>query len=102
MSFRQACVTAVFFAGRLTDRYFLSCPSGKPVKSLFGIAQRPDLIDVEIFLVIPRQPFFGVGGNGGGLALEGGEVIEGVGVVEFAGVDQAHEEIPHVGTVLRW
>lgn len=55
---------------------------------------------VEIFLVFSWQPFFGVGGNGGGVAL-GGEVIAGVDVFEFAGVDQAHEEVPHFDTVLR-
>jgi hypothetical protein len=30
-----------------------------------------------------------------------GQVIEGVYAVQFTGVDQAHEQIPHVGAMLR-
>ena len=33
------------------------------------------------------------------MAVEFGQVIEGVGVAKFAGVDQAHEEIADMGTV---
>ena len=33
------------------------------------------------------------------VAIEFGEVIEGIGPAEFAGVNQAHENVAHVGTV---
>ena len=36
------------------------------------------------------------------MALEGGQLIRGVGPVESAGVDEAHEEIPDAGSVLGW
>jgi hypothetical protein len=32
--------------------------------------------------------------------LQFGEVVEGIDVVEFAGVDQAHEQVAHAGAVL--
>ena len=34
------------------------------------------------------------------MLLQFGEVVEGVNIVEFAGVDQAHEQVAHAGTVL--
>ncbi len=34
-----------------------------------------------------------------GVFLQFGEVVERIGVVQFAGVDQAHEQIAHLGAV---
>ncbi len=36
-----------------------------------------------------------MGGDIAGVANEGGQVVEGVGLIEFAGVDQAHEDVAH-------
>jgi len=33
------------------------------------------------------------------VAIELGEVVEGIGPTQLAGGDQAHEHVPHVGTV---
>jgi hypothetical protein len=33
------------------------------------------------------------------VAIQLGEVVEGIRPAQFAGVDQAHEDVPHVGTV---
>ena len=33
--------------------------------------------------------------------LQFGEVVEGIGLIQFASMDQAHEQVPHLGTVLR-
>lgn len=35
------------------------------------------------------------------MAIERGEVVERIGPAEFARVEQAHEDIPHVGAVVR-
>jgi len=50
--------------------------------------------------VIPRHPCRRILGQLGGVLLQLGEIVEGIGVVQFAGVDQAHEQITHVGTLL--
>lgn len=34
-----------------------------------------------------------------GMTLELGQVVEGVGVAQLAGMDQAHEQIAHLGAV---
>ncbi len=50
--------------------------------------------------VVPRHPGRRIPGQFGGVVLQFGEVMEGIGLVQFASMDQAHVEIAHVGTVL--
>ena len=50
--------------------------------------------------IIPRHPRRRVPGQFGGVVLQFGEVMEGIGLVQFARMDQAHVEIAHVGAVL--
>jgi len=50
--------------------------------------------------IVPRHPLAGGGGHLAGVLLQFGEVVERIGAVEFAGVDEAHEQIAHAGTVL--
>jgi hypothetical protein len=52
--------------------------------------------------VFPREPLGWVCFHRGGMTLENGQVIERVDPVEPAGVDQAHEEVTHPGSVLRF
>lgn len=42
-----------------------------------------------------------MGGDFAGMAEEFGEIIEGVCLIELAGVDQAHEHVADAGPVLR-
>ena len=51
--------------------------------------------------VIPRHPRRRVGGQLRGMPLQLGEVVEGIGAGEFAGVDQAHEQVPDLGALQR-
>ena len=43
--------------------------------------------------VVPGEPVFGGGADPGGVLLEGGEVVEGVGFAESASVDDGHEDV---------
>jgi len=49
--------------------------------------------------IVPGHPVSGVHGEFRGVAIQLGEVIEGIGPAEFAGVDQAHEDIPDMGSM---
>lgn len=49
--------------------------------------------------IIPGEPLGWVCFDRGGMALKGAEVIEGVGPVESASMDEAHEEITHARSV---
>jgi hypothetical protein len=51
--------------------------------------------------VIPRHPVCRIGRHLRGMPLQFGEVVEGVGTIEFAGVDQTHKKIPHLGAIER-
>ena len=51
-------------------------------------------------VIIPREPSPGVCFHPAGMALESGQVIKGIDAVESAGMDEAHEEVPHPGSVL--
>jgi len=50
--------------------------------------------------VVPRHPPHRVLGQLLWVFLQFGEVIERIGVVQFAAVDQTHEQIAHLGAVL--
>jgi hypothetical protein len=50
--------------------------------------------------VIPRHPCLRILGQLDGVFLQLGEIVEGIGVVQFAGVDQAHEQVTHPGALL--
>jgi len=49
--------------------------------------------------VVPGHPFRGLAFQLCGVSLQLGEIIERIGAVEFAGVDQAHEQITDPGAV---
>jgi hypothetical protein len=49
--------------------------------------------------VIPRHPGRGILRQLLGVPLQLGEVLEGIGAIQFAGVDQAHEQITHLGAI---
>lgn len=51
-------------------------------------------------VVVPGHLFLGVFFAEDRVAQEGDEVLEGVGVVEFGGVDEVHEDIADMGAVL--
>ena len=51
--------------------------------------------------VVPRHPVGRIGRHFRGVALQFGEVVEGVGAAQFAGVDQAHEKIADLGAIER-
>jgi len=53
----------------------------------------------EGYLVVPGHPVGGGFGDPVGVLCEGDEVVEGVLVLDFAGVDDAHEEVADVGAV---
>ena len=50
--------------------------------------------------VIPRHPCRRILGQLLGVFLQFDEVVEGIDAVQFAGVDQTHEQIAHLGAVL--
>ncbi len=52
-------------------------------------------------LIVPRHPVRGIGRQFRGVLLQFGEVMEGVGAAQFAGVDQAHEKIADLGAIER-
>ena len=59
-----------------------------------GICWRGDA--VEHLAVVPGHPAAGICGRIIGMAFQFGEVVEGVGLAEFAGVNEAHENVAHV------
>jgi hypothetical protein len=66
--------------------------------SLSGILARTSLM--KGLAVIPRHPGRRILGQLFGVFLQFDEVFEGIGVVQFAGMDQAHEQISHLRAVL--
>jgi len=50
--------------------------------------------------VIPGHPCRRILGQFVRVFLQLGEVVEGIGVVQFTGVDQTHVQVTHLGTVL--
>jgi len=50
-------------------------------------------------VVIPRHPRRRILGQFDAVFLHLGEVVEGIGMAQLAGVDQAHEQIAHLGAV---
>jgi hypothetical protein len=80
-NFRYACLTGFFLAGRLGRRVGTgtrSCGRG---------------------LVVSRHPVGGVFCDCGGVALECEEVVERGDMIQFSGVDQAHEDVADVRAV---
>ncbi len=51
--------------------------------------------------VVPRHPLARTGCHLRGVALQFGEIVEGIGAAQFAGVDQAHEKIADLGAIER-
>ncbi len=51
--------------------------------------------------IVPGHPAGGVGGRLAGVSENIDEIAEGIGPAELGRVDQAHEEVPHPGAVLR-
>jgi hypothetical protein len=51
--------------------------------------------------IVPRHPAGGLGDQFSRVPLSFRQVVEGVDVREFAGVDQAHEQVPDFGSVQR-
>ena len=83
MLLRQACGPA---------KKLLAAAVGEVFAGLVWTALAGDRLGVRLG-VIPRQPVGGAGLNRGGVALQGGQVIEGVDLVEPAGVDEAHKGV---------
>ncbi len=52
--------------------------------------------------VIPGHPLRWVGRQLPGMPLQLGEVVEGIGSIQLAGVDQAHEQVTGLGAVQRF
>ena len=50
--------------------------------------------------IIPRHPGGRILGQFAGVVLQFGEVMEGIGVIQFTGMNEAHVEIAHVGAIL--
>lgn len=50
--------------------------------------------------IIPRHPGRWIVGQFLGVILQFGEIVERIGAIQFARVDQAHVEIAHLGAVL--
>ena len=51
--------------------------------------------------IVPRHPRRWIRRQFAGVPLQLGEVVEGIGIREFAGMDQAHEQIADFGAVQR-
>ena len=81
VSLRQACVKRNFPAVN---------PDRQVVDGLFA----------QVSLIIPWQPLFGMVAKRYRMLFERRQVIERIDVVQAAGMDEAHVEIPDVGTVL--
>ena len=54
---------------------------------------------LKCIAVVPRQPVVGVRGQLISMLLQFGEIVEGINVVQFTGVDQAHEQVSHASPV---
>ena len=54
---------------------------------------------LERFPVVPGHPFLRAPGHVLGMPLQLGQIIEGISASKLAGVNQAHEDIAHMGTV---
>lgn len=50
---------------------------------------------------VPGHPLRRIGHHFGDVPLQFGEVVERVGAIEITSVDQAHEEIAHLGAIER-
>jgi len=49
--------------------------------------------------VIPGHPGGGMLGQFGGVIMQCGEVVEGIGAVQFAGMNEAHVQVAHLHPV---
>jgi hypothetical protein len=66
-------------------------------RGLGGIRAPSSLL--KRFLVVPGHPGRRLLCQLGRMFLQFGEVVEGIDAVQFAGMDQTHEQIPHLGAV---
>jgi len=76
-------------------------PGGKhstPDEDLSGVRACTGVL--KGLAVIPRHPRRRMLGLFGAVFLQLGEVVEGIGLIQFAGVDQTHEQIAYLSTVL--
>ena len=55
----------------------------------------------QLLAVIPGHPRGRIGRQLGGVALQLAEIVESIGASQFAGVDQAHEQVAYLRTVQR-
>ena len=69
-----------------------------PGGGLSGVRVRTGVL--KGLVIIPRHPRCRILGHLGAVFLQLGEVIEGIGVVQFAGVNQAHKQVPHPSALL--
>src|SRR3974390_321996 len=54
----------------------------------------------ELVAIVPRHPLLRTSSHRLAVFLQCGQVVEGIGITELAGVDEAHEQVPNMGTVL--
>ncbi len=54
---------------------------------------------LQCLLVIPWHPGGGMLGQFGGVILQYGEVVEGIGAIQFAGMNEAHVQVAHLRPV---
>ena len=54
---------------------------------------------IDRLLIIPGHPRGGMGHDAFEVLLQFGEVVKGIDVIQFAGVNQTHEHVADLGTV---
>ena len=55
----------------------------------------------QLLAIIPGHPLRWVGRQLSRVTLQLGEVVERIGLTQFAGVDQTHEQVPRLGPIER-
>lgn len=69
-----------------------------PISTLLYPGEKPGSLGLSDLAVL--TPFLiTLFGQFGGVALQLAEVVEGIGARQFAGMDQAHEQVAHFGAV---
>jgi len=87
VSFRQSCVIE-----KLCFR------PGAIRLALCGIGERN--APFQGFVVVPRHPLRGLRRHFLSMALQLGQVVEGVGVAQLTSVNQTHEQIAHIRPII--
>ncbi len=70
------------------------------VTKMLHKAASSGIVDGDAALIIPGHPVPGIFENLGRMFLKGRQVIEGIDMLQIAGVDQAHEHVADEGAVL--